>query len=106
MKTTGQTAISWPNRDSLPRMANVASMGRGDTYPPQTARRIGCAGSPKEKPFATAKLLMTFVRSRLRRPCLQLGKCQFAHGLGKLTLRKYDLLELCLTRRIRLRSGS
>jgi hypothetical protein len=34
-------------------MANVASMG-GDTVPPHTARRMGCASLPSEMPFARA----------------------------------------------------
>ena len=49
------------NRDSdsvFPRMARVASMG-GDTVPPQTASRIGCASLPSEMPFAAAKPLMS-----------------------------------------------
>jgi hypothetical protein len=40
------------------------------------------AGLPSKMLFATAKLPMIFVRSRLRRPCLQPGECHFAHGLA------------------------
>ncbi len=49
------------NRDSdsaFPRIAKVASMG-GDTVPPQTARRMGCASLPSGMPFAAATALMT-----------------------------------------------
>jgi hypothetical protein len=56
-----QTARARLNRDndsSLPKIASVASMG-GDTVPPQTARRMGCASLPSEMPLAAANPLMT-----------------------------------------------
>ena len=45
------------NASVFPRMARVASMG-GDTVPPQTARRMGCASFPREMPFPAAKLVI------------------------------------------------
>src|ERR1700734_3768255 len=50
--------VNRDNDSALPKMASVASIG-GDTVPPHTARRIGCASFPSGMPFAAAKPLMT-----------------------------------------------
>ena len=42
----------------LPKIAKVASMG-GDTVPPHTARRMGCASLPSAMPFAAANPLIS-----------------------------------------------
>ena len=60
MSYAPQAACALATRDNasdLPNIAKVASMG-GDTVPPQTARRRGCASLPSEMPFAAAKPLI------------------------------------------------
>ncbi len=60
----------------LPRMAKVASMG-GETVPPHTARRMGCASLPSEMPFAVARAADEFVNCRRRplRQSVELDRC-------------------------------
>ena len=64
-------AMARANRDrfsDFPRIANVASMG-GDTVPPQTANRIGCANLPSETPWRTENALMTSWMSGADQSC-------------------------------------
>ena len=56
-----QSSLAFRKRESdssRPRISKVASMG-GETVPPQTASRIGCASLPSETPLAVASPLMS-----------------------------------------------
>ena len=60
------------NDSVFPKMAKVASMG-GDTVPPHTASRMGCASLPSAMPLAAANAADEFV-NRGGDPILELSK--------------------------------
>src|ERR1700691_870847 len=59
----------------LPKIAKVASRG-GETVPPHTASRIGCASLPSDTPASASDVLMTSISN----PNTS-GGHMLAHGL-------------------------